>query len=256
MSDVLYDWRPLESLTVIKDEEEELMMNICNQVLANTPMHKEPLGQAQYTAPRIFGYGAQMRRLDQHDNQFKQQMAPFQAAATGKTQNKCHSDVTNRSHGSPLDKEETSSYCVVLVEEQQPDYTTKPDVQPKEIAAAALAATTPGIEHTMQKLPVPRALQAFFWWVSAMMRYVPEITQIQALNVAKSTICNMLSEVMVKMAVPPGMEAGFDQPVMTALIQPPEERNVQVVQFIDEQEGDGEPQAMRRPYIRLRKPTA
>ena len=47
VSDVLYDWRPLGSLTVKRDEEEELMMIMCNQVLANTPMHKEPLGQAQ-----------------------------------------------------------------------------------------------------------------------------------------------------------------------------------------------------------------
>ena len=62
-------------------------MIICNQVLVNTPMHKEPLGWAQYNAPRMFGYGAQMRKLEQHDNQFKQQMAPFHAAATGKTQN-------------------------------------------------------------------------------------------------------------------------------------------------------------------------
>ena len=63
----------------------------------------------------------------------------------------------------------------------------------------------------MQELPVPRALQAFFWWVSAMMRYMPESTQIKALNAAKLTICDMLSEVMVKMAIPLGMEAGFAQ---------------------------------------------
>ena len=193
-------------------------MIICNQVLANTPMHKEPLGQAQYTAPRMFGYGAQMRKLEQYDNQFKQQMAPFHAAAMGKTQNKCPSNVTDRSHGSPLDKEEASSHHVVLVEEQKPDSTTKPDVQPKETAAATPVSTTAGIEHTMQELPVPRALQDFFWWVSVMMRYVTESTQIKALNAAKSTICNMLSEVMVKMTVPLGMEAGFAQPVMTALI--------------------------------------
>ena len=43
-SDVLYNWRPLGSVTVKRDEEEELMMIICNQVLANIPMHKEPLG--------------------------------------------------------------------------------------------------------------------------------------------------------------------------------------------------------------------
>ena len=71
----------------------------------------------------------------------------------------------------------------------------------------------------MQELPMLRALQAFFWWVSGMMRYVPESTQIKALNAAKLTIFDMLSEVMVKTAVPPGMEAGFAQPVMTTLIQ-------------------------------------
>ena len=54
---------------------------------------------------------------------------------------------------------------------------------------------------------MPRALQAFFCWVSAMMRYVPESTHIKALNAAKSIIHDMLSEVMIKMAVPPGMEA-------------------------------------------------
>ena len=70
----------------------------------------------------------------------------------------------------------------------------------------------------MQESPVPRALQAFFWWVSAMMRYMHQSTQINALNEAKSTICDMLSEVMVKTALPLGMEAGFVQPVMTTLI--------------------------------------
>ena len=111
-----------------RDEEEELMMIICNQVLVNTPMHKEPLGQMWYMAPSIFGYGAQMRRLEQQDSQFKQQMTTFQAATTGKTQKRHPSDVVDRSHGSPPDKEETSSRLVVLVEEQQPDSTTKPDV--------------------------------------------------------------------------------------------------------------------------------
>ena len=110
------------------EEEEELIMIICNQVLAYTPMHKELLGQAEYTAPRMFGYGAQMRKLEQHDNQFKQQMAPFHTVAMGKTQNRHPSDVTDRSHGSSLDKGETSSHRVVLVEEQQPDSTNKPDV--------------------------------------------------------------------------------------------------------------------------------
>ena len=89
-------------------------------------------------------------------------MAPFQAAATGKTQNRCPSDVANRSHGSPLDKEETSSHCVILAEEQQPDSTTRSDIRPKEIAATASTSMTAGVEHTMHELSVPRALQAFF----------------------------------------------------------------------------------------------
>ena len=59
-----------------------------------------------------------------------------------------------------------------------------------------------------------------------MMRYVPESTQIKALNAAKSTICNMLSEVMVKTAVPLGLEAGFAQPVMTTVNQLSEDRNM------------------------------
>ena len=44
-----------------------------------------------------------------------------------------------------------------------------------------------------------------------MMRYIPENTQIQAVNAAKSSICNILSEGMVNMGVPPGMEARFVQ---------------------------------------------
>ena len=49
-----------------------------------------------------------------------------------------------------------------------------------------------------------------------MMKYVPENMQIKALNAAKSTICNVLSEVMVAIAVPAELEAGFTQPVMAA----------------------------------------
>ena len=73
---------------------------------------------------------------------------------------------------------------------------------------------------------------------------MPESTQIKALNAAKLTICDMLSEVMVKTTIPPGKEAGFAQLVMTTLIQLLEDREVQVVQFMDEQEGGGEPQAI------------
>ena len=86
-----------------RDEEEEVMVKICNQVLANTPIHQEPFGRAQYTAPRTFGYGAQMKRLERHNSKFKQLMPPLQAAATGKMQNKHPSDVVDRSHRSPLD---------------------------------------------------------------------------------------------------------------------------------------------------------
>ena len=137
---------------------------------------------------------------------------------------------------------------MILVEEQQPDSTTKPDVRPKDTTSAIPAvgtagAATAGIEFTMQKLPVPRALQAFFWWVGGMMRYVPEGTQISALNTAKLTICDVLSDIMVTTTTPPGMEAGFAQLVPTALTQPSEDRDVQVVQFMDEMEGGREPQA-------------
>ena len=97
-----------------RDEEEEAMVKISNQVLANTPIHQEPLGRAQYTTQRMFGHGAQMKRLEKHDSKFKQMMAPFQAVATGKMQNKQTSDVVDRSQGFPLDRPEASSHCVVL----------------------------------------------------------------------------------------------------------------------------------------------
>ena len=80
-------------MTVKRDEEEELMMTICNQVLANTPVHKEPLSQARYTAPRTFGYGAQIKKLERYDDQFQQMMAPFHAAPTGTVQNRHPADV-------------------------------------------------------------------------------------------------------------------------------------------------------------------
>ena len=115
-------------MTVKRDEEEEVMVNVCNQVLANTPIHQEPLGRAQYTAPRMFGNGPQMKRLEKHNSKFKQMMAPFQAMATGKIQNKWPSDVVDRSQGSPLDRAEASSHCVVLAEEQQLNSTTKLDL--------------------------------------------------------------------------------------------------------------------------------
>ena len=76
-----------------------------------------------------------------------------------------------------------------------------------------------------------------------MMRYIPEGTQIWAVNTAKSTICDMLSKTMVNTAVPPGMEAGFAQPVMAAAAPPLEGRDKCVVQFMDESEEGGEPRA-------------
>ena len=76
-----------------------------------------------------------------------------------------------------------------------------------------------------------------------MMGYIPESTRIQAVNAVKSTICDTLSEAIVNTAVPPGMEAGFAQPVMAAAAPPPEDKNTCVVQFMDESEGGGEPRA-------------
>ena len=142
-----------------------------------------------------------------------------------------------------MQKEEASSHHIVLVEEQQPDSTTKPDVKPKEIAAITPTLTPVVMETTLQELPGPRALQAFFWWVNVMMRYILKSTQIWAVNEAKSTICDMLSEAMVNTAVPPGMKAGFAQPVMATAPLPPEDKDTCVVQFMDESEGGGEPQA-------------
>ena len=126
-------------MTVKKGEEEELMMTICNQVMANTPVHKEPLSRARYTAPRTFGYGAQIKKLERYDDQFQQMMAPFHAASAGRVQNRCPADVKEKTQGIPLGKEEASSSHIILVEEQQPDSTTKLDVKPKEIAVTTPA---------------------------------------------------------------------------------------------------------------------
>ena len=114
-------------------------------------------------------------------------------------------------------------------------------MKPKEIAVTTPASTPAVMEHTLQELPVPRALQASFWWVNAMMRYIPESTQIWALNAARSTICDMLSEAMVNTAVLPGIEAWFAQLVMATGTPPPEDKDTHVVQFMDESEGGGEP---------------
>ena len=97
-------------------------------------------------------------------------MAPFHAASTGRVQNRHPADVEDKTQGTPLGKEETSSCHIILFEEQQPDSTTKPDVKPKEMAVATPASIPAVIEPTLQELPVPRALQASFWWVNAMTR--------------------------------------------------------------------------------------
>ena len=81
------------------------MMTICNQILVNTPVHKEPLSQARYTAPGTFGYGAQIKKLERYDNQFQQMMAPFHAASTGRMQNRHPADVKDKTQGTPLGKE-------------------------------------------------------------------------------------------------------------------------------------------------------
>ena len=120
-------------------------------------------------------------------------MAPFHAASTGRVQNRCPADVKDKTQGTPLEKEEASSCHILLVKEQQPDFTTKLDVKPKEIAVTTSASTRAAMEPTLQELPVPRAMQASFWWVNAMMRYLPESTQIWAVNVAKSTICDSVT---------------------------------------------------------------
>ena len=79
-----------------RDEEKELMMTICNRVLVNTPVHKKPLSQARYTAPRTFGYRAQIKKLERCDDQFQQMMAPFHAAFTGRVQNRHPADVEDK----------------------------------------------------------------------------------------------------------------------------------------------------------------
>ena len=113
----------------------------------------------------MFGYGAQVKRLERHDSKFEQMIAPFLATATGKMQNKRPADVADKSQGSQLDRTKATSCRVVLAEEQQPDSMTKLDVRPKELIATASAPTPAEKEYTMPEMPVPRALKAFFLWV-------------------------------------------------------------------------------------------
>ena len=169
----------------------------------------------------MFGFEAHIKKVQSYNRWCELQEIIM--TSTGKTQNRCATDVDHQTRSPPTAKGEASSCCVVLVKEQQPDSTTKPDVRPKDTTFTAPKA---GIEFTMEELLVPRALQAFFWWVGGMMKYVPECTQIRALNAAKSTICDVLSEVMVTMTTPPGMETGFAQPVMATPTQLPQNRDV------------------------------
>ena len=78
------------------------------------------------------------------------------------------------------------------------------------------------------------------------MKNVPESTQIRALNAANTSICNILSEVMIFTTTPPGMEAGFAQLILAAPVQLLQvttgDQDIRVVQFTDETEGSGKPQ--------------
>ena len=132
VSDVLYDRWPLGALTIKRDEEEVVMMTVCNQVIVNTPVHKESLDCAQYTVPRTFGYGAQMMKMDTHEDRFQQMMAPFYGAPA-EMQNMHPADVQDRNQGSPLG-DEPADHRVILVGRQQLDSTTKPDSRPKDTA--------------------------------------------------------------------------------------------------------------------------
>ena len=219
------------------------MITICNQVTANTPTHKELLDRAQYTAPRTFGYGAQMMRIDRHEDQFQRMMAPFYGAPT-KMQNRHPADIQDRNQSSPLGDDEPADHRVVLVKRQQPDSTTKPDSKPKDTAAVAPMAISVKAEPAIEDQPVPRVLRSFYWWVNGMMKYVPEKTQVHAINAATSTICDVLSEAMANTTVPPGFEEGYAQPVMAPSAQQPEGRDTHVVQFLDESGGGGDPWAM------------
>ena len=214
-----------------------MMMTICNQVIANTSAHKESLNHARYTTPRTFGYGAQMMEIDQHKDQFQQMMSPFYGAHA-KMQNRHLADVQDKNQGSPLGDDEPADHCVILVEKQQPDSTTKPDSSPKDTTAAAPMTISVRTEQVIEDQPIPRVLQSFYWWVSGMMMYVSEKTQVCAINAARSTFCDVLSEEMANTAVPPGFEEGYAQPVMTSMAL--ESKDTHVVQFLDESGGGGD----------------
>ena len=137
------------------------MMTICNQVIANTPVHKESFNHAQYTAPRIFGYGAQMMKIDRHEDQFQQMMAPFYGDPA-KMQNKYPADVQDRNQGSPLGDDKPADHRVILVKKQQPDSTTKPDSRPKDTTVAAPMTISVRAEQVVEDQPIPGVMQSFY----------------------------------------------------------------------------------------------
>ena len=140
-------------------------------------------------------------------------MALFYGAPTN-MQNRCPADVQDKNQDSPFGVDEPADRCVILVERQQPDSTTKPDSRPKDTATAAPMTISVRAEQVIDQ-PILRVLQSFYWWVGGMM--VSEKTQVCAINAAKSTICDVLSEEMANTAVPPGFEGGYAQPVMAPM---------------------------------------
>ena len=208
VSDILYDRWPLRALTIKRDKEEAVMITICNRVIANTPVDKESLNHACYTTPKTFGYVAQMMKIDQHEDRFQQMMAPFYEAPP-KTQNRHPADVRDKNQGSPLEDDEPADLCVILVKRQQLDSTTKPDARPKNTTTAAPMSFSVRAEQVIEDQPIPRVLQFFYWWVSRTMTYVSEKTQVHAINLTKSTICDMLSEEMANTAVPQALKRGM-----------------------------------------------
>ena len=140
-------------------------------------------------------------------------------------------------------RDQLADHCVILVERQQPDSTTKLDARPKDTAVTAPMTISVRAEQVIEDQPIPMVLQSFYWWGSGMM-YVSEKTQVHAINTAKSTIFDVLSEEMANTAVPPGFEEGYAQAVMASAAWQPESRDTHVVQFLDESGGGGDSQAM------------
>ena len=110
--------------------------------------------------------------------------------------------------------DEPADHRVILVKRQQPDSTTKPDARPKDTTTAAPMTISVRAKQVIEDQPIPRVPQSFCLWVSGMMMYVLEKTQVHTINAVKSTICDVLSEEMANTAVPPGFEEGYAQPVM------------------------------------------